>query len=44
MDYPIKKVAMTGGSDPVGAAFIRRLLREDIEILLFLRRVSTRKQ
>ena len=41
----LRKVVMTGGSGPVGAAFVRRLLRQDdIEILLFLRKTSTRKQ
>ena len=37
MDYPIKKVAMTGGSGPVGLALIRKLINERIEILLFQR-------
>lgn len=43
MDYPVKKVVMTGGSGPVGAAFLRKLLKEDVKILLFMRENSTRK-
>ena len=40
MDYQVKKVAMTGGSGPVGVALIQRLLKDDIEILLFQRENS----
>lgn len=43
MDYPVKKVVMTGGSGPVGAALLRKLLQENVKILLFLRENSTRK-
>lgn len=40
MDYPVKKVVMTGGSGPVGLALIRKMLAEDVEILLFQRKDS----
>ncbi len=40
MEYPVKKVVMTGGSGPVGLALIRKLLAEGIEILLFQRKDS----
>lgn len=43
MEYPVKKVVMTGGSGPVGAALLRKLLQENVKILLFLRENSTRK-
>ena len=43
MDFKIEKVAMTGGTGPVGMALIERLLEEKIEILLFQREDSERK-
>lgn len=43
MEYQLKKVVMTGGSGPVGMALIQKLLKENIEILLFQREESQRK-
>lgn len=43
MDLKIKKVAMTGGSGPVGLALIRKLLKENVEILLFQRENSAKR-
>ena len=43
MEYQIKKVAMTGGSGPIGLALIRKLLKENVEILLFQRMRSAKK-
>lgn len=42
MGKKIKKVAMTGGSGGVGLALIKKLLSENVEILLFMRKESTR--
>ena len=44
MEYQVKKVAMTGGSGGVGMALIKKLLSENIEILLFQRKESPRSQ
>lgn len=38
----MKKAVMTGGSGPIGLALIRKLLSENIEILLFQRKDSAR--
>lgn len=43
MDFQVKKVAMTGGTGPVGMALIQKLLKENVEILLFQRESSDRK-
>ncbi|MCI8490131.1 MAG: NAD(P)-dependent oxidoreductase [Lachnospiraceae bacterium] len=43
MNYKVKKAAMTGGSGPIGLALIRKLLSENIEILLFQRENSAKK-
>lgn len=43
MDFKIKKIAMTGGTGPVGMALIQKLLDEDIEIFLFQREESERR-
>lgn len=43
MEYQVKKVIITGGSGPVGLALIQRLLKENIEILLFQRKLSGRR-
>lgn len=43
MEYPVRKVVMTGGSGPVGLALIRKLLKENVEILLFQRENSAKK-
>lgn len=43
MDCKVKKVAMTGGSGPIGMALIQKLLKENVEILLFQRETSERK-
>lgn len=42
-EFTINKVAITGGTGPVGAAFVKKLLKENVEILLFLRKNSSRK-
>lgn len=44
MEHTVKKVAMTGGSGPVGMALIRKLLKENIEILLFQRKDSEKSR
>lgn len=44
MEYKFKKVAMTGGTGPVGMALIQKLLEENVEILLFQREISERKK
>lgn len=43
MDYPVKKVIVTGGSGPVGLALLRKLLDEKVEILLLQREKSAKK-
>lgn len=43
MEYSVRKVVITGGSGPIGLALIRKLLREDIEILLLQRSNSAKK-
>lgn len=43
MEYPVRKVVMTGGSGPIGLALIRKLLKEDIEILLLQREHSAKR-
>lgn len=43
MDYQVRKVVMTGGSGPVGLALIRKLLSENVEILLFQRKNSPKR-
>lgn len=43
MEYKVNKVAITGGSGGVGLALIKKLLSEDVEILVFQRRESNRK-
>lgn len=43
MDYQVKKIAMTGGTGPVGMALINKLLKENINILLFQREDSPRR-
>lgn len=42
-EFTINKVAITGGTGPVGAAFVKKLLKENVEILLFMRKNSSRK-
>lgn len=44
MEYSVKKVVVTGGSGGVGLALIKRLLLQDIEILLFQRKNSERRK
>ncbi len=44
MAHKVKKVAITGGTGPIGMALIKILLKESIEILLFLRKGSERKK
>lgn len=39
----IEKAVVTGGTGPVGAALLKRLLDENVNILLFVRENSTRK-
>lgn len=43
MEYTMKKVAITGGTGGVGLALIRKLLTENVEILLFQRPNSERE-
>lgn len=43
MDCQVKKIIMTGGSGPVGLALIRKLLKENVEILLLQRELSDRR-
>lgn len=43
IEIPIRKVVMTGGSGPIGLALIRKLLKENIEILLLQREHSAKK-
>ena len=43
MEYSIKKAVVTGGTGPVGLALVRKLLAEDVEVLLFQRDISARK-
>ena len=42
MDNEIKKAVITGGSGGLGLALIKKLLSENIEILLFMRQTSRR--
>ena len=42
MEYPIKKVVITGGTSGIGLALIRKLLDENIEILMLRRRETSR--
>ena len=44
MEYPAKKVVMTGGSGPIGLALIQKLLEEKVEIFLFQRENSFRSK
>lgn len=44
MERQIKKVVMTGGTGPVGMALIRKLLAENVRILLFQRKDSPKKK
>ena len=44
MVHKIVKVAMTGGTGPIGLALIKKLLEKNIEILLFVRQESGRKK
>lgn len=44
MEYPVKKVVMTGGSGPIGLALIQKLLEEKVEIFLFQRENSFRSK
>lgn len=44
MEYQVKKVAMTGGSGPIGLALIRKLIAEGVEIILFQREQSARRK
>ena len=37
MNYEMKRVVITGGSGPVGLALIRKLLKENKEVLLLQR-------
>lgn len=39
----IKKVAMTGGTGPIGLALIRRLTAEEVPVTLFTRKVSVKR-
>ena len=43
MEYSVKKVVMTGGSGPIGLALIRKLLKENVEILLLQREKSAKR-
>lgn len=43
MSQQIKKVAMTGGSEPIGFALFRKLLSEGISFLLFQRYHSAKR-
>ena len=42
MNYEMKRVVITGGSGPVGLALIRKLLKENKEVLLLQRETSDR--
>lgn len=42
MELLIRKVAMTGGSGPIGLALINKLISENVEILLFQRKNSAK--
>lgn len=42
MEYPIKKVVMTGGTSGIGLALIRKLLDENVEILMLRRKETSR--
>lgn len=44
MNYQIKRAVITGGSGPIGLALIRKLLQENVEILLFQRKNSDRSK
>ncbi len=43
MELQLKKAVLTGGSGPIGLALIRKLLKENIEILLLQRENSVRR-
>lgn len=43
MEYQVRKAVLTGGSGPVGLALIRKLLAENVEILLYQRYNSAKK-
>lgn len=42
MNYEINKAVITGGSGPIGLALIRKLLKENVKILLLQRKNSDR--
>ena len=42
MEYPIKKVVMTGGTSGIGLALIKKLLEHNIEVLILRRKTTTR--
>lgn len=42
MEYPVRKVVMTGGTSGIGLALIRKLLDEGIEILMLRREATSR--
>lgn len=42
MEFPVRKVVMTGGTSGIGLALIRRLLEEKIEILMLRRKITSR--
>lgn len=42
MEYPVRKVVMTGGTSGIGLALIRKLLDEGIEILMLRRNITSR--
>lgn len=41
-EYPIRKVVITGGTSGIGLALIRKLLKENIEILMLRRETTSR--
>ena len=43
MERKIRKVAMTGGTGPIGLALIRRLTQEGIDVTLLARKVSVKR-
>ena len=43
MEHQVKKAVLTGGSGPVGLALIRKLLKENVEILLLQRENSVKR-
>lgn len=42
MEYPVRKVVMTGGTSGIGLSLIRKLLEEGIEILMLRRKITSR--